>query len=406
MSVIDNIRRKVLKDIKQKKGSTVSEFSAVEMSIPEIPKLVEKKGLDYILYGEDNLYPLQISDLKYGSPIHAAIVSTAADMITGDGFLLNGAKTADESLNIYNSLPKDTKEKYDRFIENPNSHLNINEIKEKLAFDFKEQGACSFEIIYSTDFETINTIKYVDVKNIRSGKIVNDVVKSYWYSRDWKNCKLAEYRPKEIQAADYKESKNKDSKTRELNQIVYIKRGSLEYYGEPDYSGALTWIQIDFQLGIFHLSNIENGMNPSMSLNFYKVPETEEEKQLILQNIKKQFVGPRKTGKHMVFFSDGKDLAPGINPIQTSNLDKQLLNLAELSDKKILTGHKLTSPLLAGISVSGQLGGNIEIEKSYKIYDSTRIAPYRNRLDLAFNKILAYNNLGITVKTNPFNPFV
>jgi hypothetical protein len=403
MSTINNIRQLLKKELQTKtSGSDADQVGAVQMAIPEVPKIIEKRGQDYVSYGEDNLYPLKISDLKYGSAIHNAIVSTAADMIAGNGLLLNNAKNAEESQAIYNGLAPEAKKSYDFFIANENNPLSLNEIRQKLAFDFKEQGACSFEIIFSSDFKKINTIKYVDVKNVRAGKMENDIVTTYWYSRDWKNTR--QHKPKEIPAANLKAAKDPLAKNKSLNQLFYLKRGSLEYYGEPDYAGALTWIQTDFQMGIFHLANIENGMNPSMALKFYKVPATENDKQAILDEIQKRFVGPKRTGKHMVLFSEGKELAPDIAPIQTSNLDKQLLLLAELCDRKILTGHKLTTPLLAGISVSGQIGGNVELGTGFKIYDGTRIAPYRNTLDETWNKILNYNNAGFTVHTNVYNP--
>lgn len=405
MSIISNIRGKLKQELNRSMPKEKSEFTAVEMAIPDFPKLIEKKGQDWVSFGDRNLNPQLLADLKYGSAIHNAIISTAADMITGDGLLINGAKSPEESHAKYQQLPVESQKAYDFFLANPNNDLSTLEIKQKVSFDFKEQGACSYEIIFSSDFTNIATIKYVDVKNVRAGKMVNDVVKSYWYSKDWENITKIENKPVEIMAADFNVSKDPAVKGKSINQLVYIKRGSLKYYGEPDYIGGLTWIQTDFQMGIFHLSNIENGMNPSMVLKFYKVPATENDKQDILEKIKKQFVGPKKTGRHMVFFSEGKDLSPDINPVQTSGLDKQLLNLAELCDRKILTAHKLTTPLLAGISTSGQIGGNVELEVGYKIYDKTRMAPYRNQIDLSFNKILTYNRTGVVVKTNPYNPF-
>ncbi len=397
-SRINNVRNLLEKELSPKSAESTSNVGSIEMAIAEVPRMIEKKGYDWVYYGEDNLYPLKISDLKYGSPIHNAILSTAGDMIAGDGFLIDGAKTPEESLEKYNALTPEVKAQYDAFLKNENDSLSLEDIKQKISFDFKEQGACSYEVTYNAAFDKIVRVKYVDVKNIRAGKMVDDKIKSYWYSRDWKESKKAGFKPVEIFPFDTKDKEH-------LNQLVYLKRGSLEYYGEADYAGALTWIQTDFQMGIFHLSNLENGMNPSMHLQFYQKPRDEDDKQRILAEIRKSFVGANKTGKHMVSFSENKDLAPKYEAIQANNLDKQLLNLAELCDRKILTGHKLTSPLLAGISVSGQLGGNTEIEKAYMIYDKTRINPYRKPIDASFQKILDFNKTPIKLKTNPYNPF-
>lgn len=399
MSVIDEIRTRLKKELKPTLGSSTNEVGHVEMAISEIPKICEKRGVDWVMFGEDNLWPKRISDLKYGSAIHNAIISAASDLIAGDGFLINDAATKEESLLKYNSLTPDLKKEYDRFLKNPTNPLTIEQITKKLSFDLKEQGAYCYEVIYNNDFTKIPAIKYVDVKNIRAGKMENDKVVSYWYCRDWGNYKLKEFKPKEIPAYD---PDNKES----LNQLVYEKIGGLEYYGEPDYIGALTWVQIDFQMGIFHMSNLENGMNPSMHLQFYKLPSDETDKARILSDIRRSFVGANKTGKHMVSFSEGKELAPKYEALQTNNLDKQLIILAELCDKKILTGHKLTSPLLAGISISGQMGGNTEIEKAFKIYVNTRISPYSKMIANSYQKILDFNKADIKLKINPYNPFL
>jgi len=396
---IERARKLLANEFKPAGNSSVSKVGSLEFSISEIPRIKEEKNKDWVSFGDNNLYPLQISDLKYGSPIHNAIVSTAGDMISGDGFLFDGAKTKEESDAKYAALSPEIKAKYDSFLKNENDSMTLEEIDAKISFDFKEQGACAVEIIYNTAHDTISRIKYVDVKNLRAGKMDGDIIKWWYYSKDWKDSKKGGFNPRKIAAFD---PKNKEA----ANQIAYLKRGSLEYYGEPDYAGALTWIQTDFQMGIYHLSNLENGMNPSLHLQFYELPRDEEDKQRILSEIRRSFVGANKTGKHMVSFSDGTALAPKYEPLQVNNLDKQLLLLAELCDRKILTGHKLTSPLLAGISVSGQLGGNTEIEKAFNIYDKTRISPYRKLKDAMYNNILEINGVTFKIQTNPYNPFI
>lgn len=394
MNIIQELRNKLKKELK----SSQTHFESVEMGFSEVPCVVEKRGVDWVSYGDDNLFPMKLSDLKYGSGSHNAIISTAADMISGDGYLIDGAKTKEESELKYNALPVEIKTAYDLFLKNPNGGMSLEKVKKKLSFDVKEQGAYCYEVIYNNDFTKIPVIKYVDIKNIRPGKKVNDKVESYWYSRDWSKPNHKDYKPTEIFAYDIEDKEH-------MNQLVFDKVGNLEYFGVPDYIGGVRWVYIDMLMGIFHHSNIENGMNPSMKFQFYKLPSSEQDKQNILTEIKRRYTGASKTGRHMVFFSEGKELAPLIEPIPVSGLDKQLLLLAELCDKKILTAHKLTSPLLAGISIAGQLGGNTEIEKAFKIYDKTRIEPYRKMIDESIQDKLDFNKIGVKIKTNPFNPF-
>lgn len=403
MKIKDTIAaaRDLLKKELGPKKTTTTTIGSVEMGITEPPKIIEKRGAEYVLWGEDNLYPNKISELKHCSPIHNAIISTASDLIAGNGFLFNGAKTPEESEAVYNSLDPGTKAGLDQFTKNPYGNQSLVEITKEIALDLKEQGGFSIETVLNTNKDKVATLKYTDIRNIRAGKMVNDKVESYWFTRDWARATYKEHKPREFKSFDPKQTEV-DS----LNQIIFVKRGKLDYYPEPDYIGALTWIQIDAQMGVFHLANIENGMNPSLWWRFYKKPGSENEQQLVLDELRRNYKGSGKAGKHIVTFSEGKELAPDITPVSVSNLDKQLIVLAELSDKKILTGHKLTSPLLAGISVSGQLGGNQELEKAFQIYDKTRIAPYRAMIAETYQKILDFNKINVKIAINPFNPFV
>lgn len=399
MSVIENIRNieaRLKKELQPKKSSSSNSFGSVEMAISDVPKITEKPGADWVFYGEDNLYPYKIGDLTYGSAIHNSIIKTKSKMTSGDGLLVNGSISSEDSNVVVSQLPADVQNAYEAFLENKPGRDPIKKVIRKISHDLQKFGAFSYEVIWNTDFTKISYIKHIKVQNVRAGKMIDGIVKSYWYCRDWKDTR--KYKPIELPVLDQKNKTN-------CNQIVYDKIGDLDYYGEPSYIGGLTWIQTDFQMGIFHLSNIENGLNPSMSMKFYKLPATEDDKQKILDEIQKRYVGARKTGKHMVFFSDGKDLAPDVDPILTSNLDKQLLLLAELCDKKILTAHQATSPLLFGIAVAGQLGGNTELKTAFQIFDNVVIDGDRTIVSDSIQCILDINKITVKIKINPFDPF-
>ena len=398
----------LIKDLKQALGKAVSpkvvqssgsNMSVFASAIPEVPQIIEKKNTDWVLYGENNEYPLQLADLPYGSAIHNSILKTKTKMTHGEGFIIKGSKTKDESLAAYNSLPSNVKLDLDLLLKNPNGKDKGDILAMKLANDLQKFGAFCYEVIYNIDFTKIVTLKYVPVKHVRAGKMnADNEVDTYYYSRDWLKYRQPGFKPMPIAAF------NKNNK-QSMNQLVYEKVGDLDYYGVPSYVGAITWIYTDFQMGVYHSSNLENGMNPSLWLKFYKLPASENDRDEIMANVKAQFRGAKNAGKHVVTFSDGKELAPDIMPIETSGLDKQLLLLAELCDKKILTGHQLTSPLLAGISVSGQLGGNTELQVAYQIFDKVSMEADRNFLIQSLQKILDFNKTPVQLDILPFTVF-
>lgn len=391
-----DLKRAFSKKVENKESYS---FGSVDYTIPSIPCIIEKKQDPWVHYGENNLYPLQVADLRNGSAIHNSIIKTKVKMTAGYGFLINGSLNEVESEAKVLALPPAVKSDWELFIKNPNNNEDMSQVTEKLADDLQTQGQYAYEVIFNMDFTKIVRIKYVNVETVRSGKMVNGQVKTYYICRDWTKAKQKEFQPTEIAAFD------KNNKT-DLNQLVFEKVGKGDYYGELPYKGCLTWILVDFKMGLYHLSGIDNGMNPGMHFRFYKLPGTEEEKAEILRQLDKQYRGALKVNKRIVTFSNGKELASEIEPIQTTNLDKQLLLLAELADQKILTGHQLSAPILAGITPKGAFNNSgTEIKVSATLFDNLSTAPDRKHLERSFQKILDYNNTPIKLEINPFDPF-
>lgn len=375
------------------------QLSNIDYTIPNIAPEVVKKKDPYVWYGADNLYPLKLSDLRAGSGIHNSIIKLKTKMTAGNGFLLNGSLNKEQTEVVLNGLDSITKAKIKLFIENRNTQYTLADVTDRLAEDLQEQGAFALEVILNSDFTQITASKPVKVENLRVGKYEEDTINKFYYSRDWRDTR---YNPiKEIPAFNPKDPKACGS----YNQIIYVKLGNKDYYGEVSYQGGLTWIQTDFKMGLFHLSNIDNGMNPGMHFKFFKLPKSESDKQHILNDLKRMYMGALNTNRFAVSFSDGKDLAPEINPIQTSNLDKQLLLLAELCDKKIVTAHQLTSPLLAGLSTSGQLGGNTELKSAAVMFDNLSIESDRKKIERVYKQILDFNKVPVKLEIEPFNIF-
>jgi hypothetical protein len=367
----------------------------VQFSLPELPVIRELRGREWIYFGDDNLYPQHLRRIVSQSPTIGSIIKGKAGMMAGDGFLINDTKDLATSNALLDTLPQ--KEAFKAFIANENGHDDVEEILTKLATDYETFGAFALEVVWSMDFSRIATLKYVDVSNVRSGKMINDKVTMYWYSRDWYYHTKDGFIPKAIAAFD---EKNKS----DYNQLIYVKAGNLEYYGLPIYSESISYVEIEAKLANFHLSNISQGFAPSMSLKFFQKPDSPEHQRVIVQGINKMYGGVGNAGRAMVFFSDGKDLAPEIAPIPVSDLHNQYMAVNELTIQNILTGSQVTSPLLFGISVPGQLGGSTELDIAYKIFNKSVIGPDRKKLEKILNKILKVNKIDLTISINEYNP--
>lgn len=381
-----NIEKAIKKKLSPKSSSHTSVH--VEQYENDILRVVEKKNKDYVFYGVDNQAPYKLDELMNGSPIHSAIIKTKTLMTAGDGLLINGASNAEESLDNYSKLGKD-KNEFDYLIKNPFGPCGFYEFLDKIALDYNKYGAFCFINRWNSDFSKIGSYEYVPIRDIRAGK-AEEYYRGCWYERTPKYSEIAPFSLKDREHVD---------------QLVYYKKGGLMYYGEPDYSGAIMWIQIDYDMGLFHLSNIENGMNPGLHWKFKTVPDSDNAKQELLDDIKKTYRGPKNTGNFIATFSSSDETSTEISPIESSTLDKQLVHLSELCDKKILSGHQLTSPLLAGISVSGQLGGNSELETAYKLFDNMVMEKSRQDVIKCLSKNLFNINIpNLKLDIAPYNP--
>lgn len=360
----------------------------VDFAVPALPKIVEMRGRDWIYYGEDNLYPQNLKRIIMQSPTQGAIIKGKAGMLAGNGIV---------PLNDITTIDLNSKMAFDEFLNNTNSDMSLNDINSSICLDLAMYGAFAIEVVWSLDFSRIANIKYVEVANVRSGKMINNKINDYYYSRDWAYYTKEGFIPKRISAF------NINNKT-DYNQLIYVKLGNLEYYGDPTYSEGISWVEIEGKLANFHLSNITNGFAPSMALKFYQKPGSPEEQSVIVNGIKKQYAGTGNAGRAMIFFSDGKDNAPDIEAIPVSNLDKQYSAVNDLTIQNILTANQVTSPLLFGISTPGQLGGNTELATAYVIYNNSVVAPDRKKIESIWNKILQINKIDIPIILSVFNP--
>ena len=151
------------------------------------------------------------------------------------------------------------------------AYLRLNEllynspddVLKDLAMDLKLFGGCYVNVIWSRDRKKISKIAHIGAQYIRSGKMIDGEIENYYYSADWSKCKKKEFIPRA-----YKSFSEKDRT--QASQILMIRdKNPAMFYGfAPDYVASTDYIQLDLEIAQFHLSNISNGMFPSMAINF------------------------------------------------------------------------------------------------------------------------------------------
>ena len=370
---------------KKTKVNFKDSISNVNFATQTAPVIKEAMGKDFIEYGTEdykNLYPQFLIDLFYNSSTHAAIVNATADMIAGESI------TVEETDNL------DAYVKLKRFLAQANSKgESLHSIIKKISFDFKLQGAYALNVVWSKDRSEVSDIYHVPVERIRMGKPdAMGRVTEYHISSDWSNVR--QNKPQVVPAFNVNDRTNP-------NSIIYdgMYSPNMQLYKVPDYVAACNWCLIDQKIAEYHLANIENGFSASMFINFSNGVPSSEERRQVENSIARKFEGSGNAGKTVITFSDDKNRTPEIVPISMSEADKTYLALQELMVQNILTGHRVTSPMLFGINKSEGLGSNVdELNSAFEVYLNTVVKPFQNNILSCIGKILQVNDINLPLE--------
>ena len=237
------------------------------------------------------------------------------------------------------------------------------------------------------------------IQNIRPEKAIDGVITGYYYSDDWSQYRKDKYKPIRIDAFN---GQRQSSESQVL--VIAPYSPNFFYFSPVDYQGSLQWSEIDEEIGNYHLTNIQQGFAPSMMLNFNNGTPTKEEQDAIERKITNKFTSTN--GKKFVLsFNDNAQQATTIEQIPISEAAEQYKFLSEESTKKILIGHRVTSPMLFGIKDSTGLGNNAEeIKVASQLFDNTVIKPKQNIILDAIDEVLEVNGIHLDVYFKTLQP--
>ena len=364
---------------------------SINLETSTAPIVQEVRGRDYIEYGTEdwrNLYPQFLIDLYYNSSTHAAIINATAEMIAGEDLV---CEEDDTNLESYVKLKK--------FLRHANSNESLHQVIKKVAFDFKLQGAYALHIVWNRERTEIAEVYHVPVERVRAGRPnAMGKVDCYYISADWANTRTN--KPYPINAFNVNDRTSG-------SQLLYTGAYSpnMDCYHTPDYLAANNWCLVDQKVAEFHLNNIENGFSGSYFVSFANGIPTQEERRQIEQSLVEKFTGASNSGKFILTFSDDKTRTPEITPISVSDADKQYLALQELLVQNILTGHRVTSPMLMGIKSDTGLGSNVdELNAAGNFYLNTVVKPFQLHILNTLQTIFSVNNMDLPVQFVQLKP--
>jgi hypothetical protein len=343
------------------------------------PEIKEYYNDDFVAYGEDNDYFTYLIDRYNGSPTNNAAINGISEMIYGRGL---DATDSRENESDYAEMKE---------------LLKKNVIK-RICHDYKMMGQAAIQVIYTKDRSKIAQVEHIPVETLRAEKCNSKgEIEAYYYHSNWSEAKPSD-KLKRIPAFGYSNSPI---------EILYIKpyRAGYKYYSPVDYQGGLQYAELEEEIANYHINNIQNGLSPSMLINFNNGTPDPEQRDAIERSIINKFSGSSNAGRFILAFNDSKELAATIEPVQLSDAHQQYQFLSDESMRKVMVSHRIVSPMLVGIKDTSGLGNNAEeLQTASVLMDNTVIRPMQVTILDELEKILEYNGIELDIYFKTLQP--
>ena len=326
------------------------------------PDEEKDRALGFIKWGKKNDYPYFLVDLFNGSAWHQGIIKTKTFYIAGGGLeIVTGDMQA--------------------FIDNQYSHFDMNEIAERLAFDFELFGGFAVKGTWNREGTRVAKWEYLDVDAIR----MTEDERFYYLSDDWTAMNQS------AEKTNLRMFPALDENNKTGSFIIYYKEPSKRsrkekgIYPKPTYNGGLTAIQTDVDIAKFHMYELQNGFKSGTLINMPSgFPESTEELHRITESIKGRTQSVEDAGEIIITFSDGKDLAPTVQQLNGNDLDKRYEVTAASVQQNILVAHSVTAPTLFGVMQQGSFNA-AESGDLFEIFKTTYVSTRQKRIEWMLN---------------------
>ena len=350
-------RKKASQVRKTAKKNNTFEFGVFNLAVP--PSISEPKNLTsvsskWIPFGDDNLFPQYLAELKRKSSTHRSVLAQKTVFTSGAKFVC-----ANESL--------------EKFIEDVNAdHESLRDVFKKLADDYYTFGNAYMEcVIYDGGVN----IYHLDATTVRMSKTKKEV----YINADW--CRYWNQEEKISRLPIY-------PRVAHNKFVIHFKdyEPTFQFYGLPDYVAALEHICVDYEIGKWNHTKFMNGFQPSAIVEI-NGDMGEEEAQTMVREAQKKFVGEGNNGKILFIVKNG-DTSPANVQMIKDDQDGSWLDLQKITDQNIITAHRW-QPSLSGIVSSGKMNNTgSEIRIAYELAMSTVIKDTTNILLSPIKKVL------------------
>lgn len=342
----------------------------VNLSGYEIPEVKEVYNKKWISYGENNDYFDTLIERYLGSPTNSRCINGIVDMVYGRGLEATDSAEFPEMYAKFKVLirPKDVK---------------------RVANDYKMLGQAAMQVVYNKSKTKIIKVLHFPMECLRAEKCDSKgVIKAYYYHPKWAEIKPSDT-PKRIPTFG-------NGGRSEKSELYIFKpyRSGFYYYAPVDYHGCLQYCSLEEEVSNYHISNIKQGLQPSLLINFNNGIPNEETQDIIERKIYDKFSGSSNAGKFILAFNESIETKADLEPIHLPDAHAQYQFLSDESREKIMLGHGIVSPILLGIKDNTGFGNNAEELRTASILmDNIVIRPFQEGIIEGINDILNFNKI-------------
>jgi hypothetical protein len=328
----------------------------------------------WVAFGVNNLFPQYLRELSESSPVHGSLCISIGDMIAGKGITTNVGQERVDALDVYGQYYA-------------------------ASHDFKKYGGYFVEVIYSNDRKSIAKLRHLPFEECRIAVEGEDEdVIGIYHSEDWANTRKKKNRPTFIPKF------NPSMAVNEPSQVLWkFNYTSGQIYPNPDYWSAVNYIELERQIGMYHVNNIMNGLFPSFIISFFNGQIPPDQQWDMKKDWERLLTGARNAGKFLMTFNERETPKPDITSFPLSDADKQYQFLSEESTNKVMIAHRITTPLIFGIRTQTGFGSNKdEMAIGLEIFNNQVIEPAQRLIIKGFTEILSFElpNVQLTVVPN------
>ena len=356
----------------------MSKFFVTNLAAYTAPEVVEVKNKDWILYGADNNYFNHIIDVNNNSTTCRAITIGVSNMIYGKGLAAHDADKRPEQYAQMMSLFK--KSDLRKFIN-----------------EYKILGMAAFQLVYKDG--KIKEVHHFPMETLRAEKCNDDGdIEGWYYSNHWSDMRPNEI-PERFPAFGYGKPNGV-----EMYVLKPYEAGKY-YYSSPDWSSAMPYAVLEDEISDYLINDCINSFSGTKIVNFSNGVPPPDKMQSIKSDVLNKLTGSRGE-KVIVSFNSDSESKTTIDDISLNDAPRHYEYLADECFKKLIVGHRVTSPMLLGIREGNDgMGNNAEeIKVATQLFDNIVIQNFQDQVIDCIDAILSVNQIALDLYFKTLKP--